>query len=165
MSLREQLQSDLAQAMRDRDEIRKGALRMLVAAVRNAEIPAAPGKDLDEAELARRAAEDHHLSDDAVLAVIQKQVKQRQDSIDQYRKANRDDLAAKEEAEIAVFQVYLPQQAARDEIEAAARKVIADTGAAGPKDMGKVMPVLSKQFAGRADGRTINEVVRALLGS
>ncbi|MGE5596294.1 MAG: GatB/YqeY domain-containing protein [Hyphomicrobiales bacterium] len=165
MALRDQLQSDLATAMRERDETRKSVLRMLTAAVRNAEIRTPPAGATD-AELEEMAKLPPLVLDDAeVQALIQKQLKQRRDSIEQYRKAGREDLAAKEEAEAQVLESYLPKQAGRAEIEEAARKVIAETGASGPRDMGKVMPVLAKQFAGRADGRTINEVVRGLLGA
>jgi uncharacterized protein YqeY len=146
-TLKERIQSELNDALRAHDETRKIALRMLTAAVRNAEIEAR-----------------HELDDDGVIAVVQKQVKQRRESIVEFRKGNREDLAAKEEAEMAVLEVYLPQQADRSEIESAARKLIAETGASGPRDIGKVMPPLVKQFAGRADGRAINDVVRELLG-
>jgi uncharacterized protein YqeY len=94
---------------------------------------------------------------------VQKQAKQRRESILEFEKAGRKDLAAKESAELSILEEYLPRQLSRDEIEAAARAVIAQTGAAGPRDIGKVMPVLTKQLAGLADGRAINEVVRALL--
>lgn len=164
-SLKDQIQADLADAMRNREETRKTALRMLIAAIRNAEIRSAPPGATDEqlAEMAKLPP--ITLSDDEVIAVVQKQLKQRRDSIDQYQKAQRNDLAEKERAEAAILEVYLPQQATPEEIEAAARNVIAETGASGPRDMGKVMPVLSKQFAGRADGRLINETVRRLLGA
>jgi uncharacterized protein YqeY len=162
--LKDRIHADLADAMRARDETRKSALRLLMAAIRNAEIPAAPE---DEADLERIAAEGKGagLDDEAVIEVIQKQVKQRRDSIDQYRKADRQDLVDKEQAELEVLETYLPQQASRDEIEAAARKAVADTGAAGPRDMGKVMPVVMAEFKGRADGRVVSEVVRSLLGA
>lgn len=157
MPLRDQIQADLAEAMRARDETRKSVLRMLVAAIKNAEIPA-EGETTGEGGA-------RQLDDAEVINVIQKQLKQRRDSIEQYRKAGRDDLADREAAEADVLTSYLPKQATREEIEEAARKVIAETGASGPRDMGKVMPVLTKQLAGRADGRTINEVVRQLLGA
>ncbi len=157
MPLRDQIQADLAEAMRARDETRKSVLRMLVAAIKNAEIPA-EGETTGEGGA-------RQLDDAEVINVIQKQLKQRRDSIEQYRKAGRDDLADREAAEADVLTSYLPKQATREEIEEAARKVIAETGASGPRDMGKVMPVLTKQLAGRADGRTINEVVRQLLNS
>ncbi len=164
-SLKERIQADLADAMRNREETRKSALRMLIAAIRNAEIRTAPPGATDE-QLAEMAKLPPIVLDDGeVLSVIQKQLKQRRDSIDQYTKANRADLAEKEAAEAVILETYLPQQATAEEIEAAANKVIAETGASGPRDMGKVMPVLTKQFAGRADGRLINETVRRLLGA
>jgi hypothetical protein len=160
-TLKDKIQADLTDAMRARDETRKSALRMLMAAIRNAEIPAAPE---DEAALeAMAAAGKPGLSDEAVTEVIQKQVKQRRDSIDSFRKANREDLVAKEQAELTILEVYLPQQAPREEIEAFAASVVAETGASGPRDIGKVMPRVVAEFKGRADGRILNEVVRGLL--
>lgn len=147
-SLKDQIQNDLADAMRNKQEIRKSALRMLIAAIKNTEIEAR--KPLDDA---------------AVVTVIQKQVKQRRESIVEFQKGNRQDLVDKESAEAEVLEAYLPEQASTEEIEAAAKKVVAETGATGPRDIGKVMPVLTKQFAGRADGRVISEIVRGLLGS
>ena len=147
-TLTDRIHADLTESMRNREETRKSALRMLTAALKNAEIEAR--KPLD---------------DEAAVAVVQKQAKQRRESILEFRKANRDDLVQKEEAELAVLETYLPQQVNRSEVEAAARKLVAETGASGPRDIGKVMPPLVKQFAGRADGRMINEVVRELLGS
>lgn len=147
--LEARINDDLKQAMRDRDTVTRDALRLLSAALQNARIDVGPGAELD---------------DDAAAAVIQKQVKQRRESIIEFEKANRQDLVDKERAELDVFERYMPQQASREEIEAAARKVIADTGASGPRDIGKVMPVLVQQFAGRADGREINAVVRELIG-
>ncbi|MEO8541360.1 MAG: GatB/YqeY domain-containing protein [bacterium] len=164
-SLRETLHSDLSDAMRAKDEVRKTALRMLITAVRNAEIRTAPAGATDE-QLAEMAKLPPLVLDDSeVLAIVQKQLKQRRDSIDQFEKAKREDLAAKERAEAVILEAYLPQQASAEEIEAAAAKIIAETGASGPREMGKVMPLLTKQFAGRADGRLINETVRRLLGA
>lgn len=148
-SLQEQIQADLSDAMRARDEVRKSSLRMLIAALKNAQIE----------------ARTDHLEDAAVLAMVQKQVKQRRESVMEFRKGNREDLVAIEEAEIEVLSAYLPAQVSREEIVAAARKLVAETGAAGPRDMGKVMPALTKQFGASADGRTISEVVRELLGT
>lgn len=147
-TLQERIQSELGDAIRARDEVRKTALRMLIAAVKNAEIEAR--KPLD---------------DDGVITVIQKQVKQRRESIVEFEKGKRPDLVAREQAELAILEVYLPEQASREELEAAARKVVAETGASGPRDLGKVMPTLTKQFAGRADGRVLSEIVRGLLGA
>ena len=147
-TLQARIQSELGDAMRARDETRKSALRMLLAAIKYAEIEAR-----------------QPLDDTAIVAVVQKQVKQRRESILEFKKANRQALVDKEEGEMAVLEVYLPQQADRSEIEAAARKLVAETGASGPRDIGKVMPPLVRQFAGRADGRLINEIVRDLLGA
>jgi len=145
-TLRERIQSDLHDAMRARDEIRKSTLRMLTAAVKNADIEAR--SPLDDA---------------GVVVVAQKQVKQRRESILEFEKGGRADLVAREQAELEIIQGYLPQQAERSEVEAAARRVIAESGAATQRDIGKVMPVLTREFAGRADGRMINEIVRSLL--
>ena len=147
-TLQEQIQAKLADAMRSKDETAKTALRMLTAAVKNAAIEAR--KDLDDA---------------AVLAVIQKQVKQRRESVEEFKKANRTDLVEKEEAELTVLATFLPAQASREEIVAAAKAAIAESGASSPKDMGKVMPILTKKLGATADGRTISEVVKELLGS
>ncbi len=144
---RSKSKADLRRRHGAREETRKPALRIHWA-IKNTEID--QGKVLD---------------DDAVVGVIQKQVKQRRESIIEFEKGHRMDLVEKEAAEAKVLEGYLPEQASPQEIEAAVRKVIAETGASGPRDMGKVMPVLTRQFAGRADGRAINEVVRRLLGS
>lgn len=146
MSLNEQLSANLKEALKAKDERRKNVLRFLLAAVHNAEIEA--GKELD---------------DGGVLTIISKQVKQRRDSIEEFRKGGRDDLVANEEAEVALLMDYLPQQMSRDEITAEAKKVIAETGAQGSSDKGKVMPVLIDKLRGRAEGRDINEVVTELL--
>jgi len=146
MSLKERLNSDLREAMRSSDELRKSALRLALAALHNAEIEA--GSELDES---------------AVLGVLAKEAKQRRESIEEFRKGGREDLVAHEEAQLAVIEPYLPQQMTREEIVEAARAVIAGVGAKGAGDKGKVMPVLISQLRGRADGREINAVVTELL--
>ena len=147
-SLKDRIQEDLRAALRAKDEPRKAALRMLGAAIHNAEIDA--GGDLDEA---------------GQLAVLQRQVKQRRESIEEFRKAGRTDLVEREESELAAFTGYLPEEVSRDEIVAAAREAIAAAGATGPRDIGEVMPGLIERFRGRADGKVISEVVREQLGS
>ena len=146
MSLKDKLSDDLKQALREGDDVRKRTLRLLMAVVHNAEIE--KGAALD---------------DSGTLAVIAKQAKQRRESAEEFRKGNRPDLVEREEAEAAVLDAYLPAAVSRDEIMAAARKVIAEVGAQGPRDIGKVMPVLVKQLAGRAEGGEISAVVRELL--
>ncbi len=132
--------------MRERDERRRSVLRMTLAALRNAKIAA--GHELDDAD---------------AMGVLAKEAKRRRESIEEFRKAGRDDLVEKEEAELALLSPYLPQQLSREEIQTAARQIVQETGASGPKDIGKVMPVLMQQFHGRADGREVSEVVRELL--
>lgn len=152
-TLKDQLNADLRDALRSNDEMRKATLRLLLTAVRNAEIPAE-----GSAETGRR-----ELDDAGVLEIIRRQVKQRRDSVEAYTKANRPDLAAKEEAEVAILSAYLPQQLGRDEIAAVARSVIERVGASGPADKGKVMPAVMAELKGRAEGREINAVVTELL--
>jgi uncharacterized protein YqeY len=148
MSLKEQLANDLKDAIRQRDEARKIAIRLTLTAIKTSEVE--KGSELDDA---------------AVLTQIARQVKQRRESIDAYKKAEREDLVAQEESELAVLQAYLPKQMSREEIVQAAREVIAEVGASGPGDKGKVMSVLVKRLAGRAEGREINEVVTEILAS
>lgn len=146
-SLRERLRDDLKDAMRARDAVRRNTIRLVEAAIKNAEIE-------------KRGAE---LSEQDIQAILQRQVKQRQDSIEQYEQANRPDLADAERAEIAVIEVYLPQQLSRAEIETAARDAIDQLGATGPNDRGKVMGRLMSQLRGQADGAIVNAVVSDLL--
>lgn len=146
--LKQKLSDDLKQAMRDGDKVRRSVIRLVMAAIKNAEI-------------ARQAT----LNDTDILGVIAKEVRQRHESIEAFRQGNRQDLVAQEEAELAVLTEYLPQQMTREEIIAAARQVIAEVGAQGPSDKGKVMPKLIAQLKGRADGREINAVVTELLSS
>ncbi|KKL45593.1 hypothetical protein LCGC14_2354040 [marine sediment metagenome] len=148
MSLKEQLANDLKDAIRGGDEARKTAIRMATWAIKNAEVE-------------KGAA----LSDADVLSLIGREAKQRRESIEEFRKGGRQDLVEKEEAELEVLQAYLPPQVSRDEIVQAAREVIAEVDAGGPGDKGKVMSVLVKRLAGRAEGREINEVVTEILAS
>ena len=148
MSLKDQLAEDLKDAMRARDEIRKSAIRMAIAAIKNAEIAA--GKAFQDAD---------------VLGVLAKQVKQRRESIEEFQKGGRQDLVDQEAAEMKFLAAYMPPSISRDEIVAEARKVIEEVGARGPSDKGKVMQALMPRLTGRAEGREINEVVTELLTS
>lgn len=147
-TLKQKLSDDLKQAMRSGDVLKKSTIRMLMAAINNAEI-------------ARQAK----MEDSDIFGVISKEVRQRRESIEAFKQGNRQDLVDKETAEIEVLQGYLPQQMSREEIVQAARQVMAEIGAEGPGDKGKVMPKLIAQLKGRADGREINEVVSELLSS
>ena len=147
MTLSERLEAAMRDAMRARDEMRTQTLRMAMAAAHNQKI--AKGRDL---------------TDDEVVDVLTRQVKQRRESIAMYRDAGRDDRAALEESEAAILAEFLPEQLGEDEIEALARAAIESTGAAGPGDLGRVMGTLSPQTKGRADGRLVSDVVRRLLG-
>ncbi len=145
-SLKDKLNNDLKQALKSGDTTKRNVIRLVLAAVNNAEI-----------------AKQAKLTDGDILGVFQKEVRQRQESITAFKQGNRPDLVAIEEAEMAVLQTYLPQQANRDEILAAAKRIIEETGARGPADKGKVMPKLIAEFKGKADGRDINAVVSELL--
>jgi hypothetical protein len=145
-ALRQKLDNELKQALRSGDTVRRSVIRLVLAAVNNAEI-------------ARQAK----LEDGDILGVIAKEARQREESISAFKQGNRPDLVAQEEAELAILKGYLPQQMTRDEIVAEARQVIAEVGAQGPGDKGKVMPKLIAKLKGRADGREINAVVTELL--
>ncbi len=146
MELTERLNADLREAIRARDELRRTTIRLVLSALHNAEIAAQ--RPLDEA-----MAQD----------VLRTQVKQRRESIEQYRNAGRDDLAAKEEAELGIILAYMPAQLGRDEVVGEARRIIDEVGATGPADMRRVMPPLMERLRNRADGRMVSEVVRELL--
>ena len=148
MSLKDQLAEDLKDAMRQGDDTRKSALRMAIAAIKNAEVAAI--KQFDDAE---------------VIGVIGKQAKQRRESIEEFGKANRQDLVDKEAAELKVLETYLPAQMSREDVIAVARKVVEEAGAKGPSDKGRVMAALMPRLAGQADGKTVNEVVTELLAN
>jgi uncharacterized protein len=168
MTLKEQLTHDLHDAMRSGDERKKIALRMLLAAIKNAEIGSVPDRVLDQDDPGNENVQPDvrsrgELDDEGVLNVVKREVKQRKDSIDAFSKAGRQDLVDKEQAELDVLSAYMPAQMSREDIEVAARAVIAETGAKGPSDKGKVMPKLVAQLKDLADGRDINAVVTQLL--
>jgi len=148
VGLRQKLWDDLKQAMRGRDKVRRSVIRLVIAAIGNAEI-----------------AKQDALDDTDILGIIAKEIRQRRESIEAFKLGNRQDLVAQEEAELAILNEYLPQQMTREEIVVAARQVIEEIGAQGPGDKGKVMPKLIAQLKGKADGREINAVVTELLTS
>jgi len=146
MTLSDRLEAAMRDAMRARDERRTQTLRMAMAAAHNQRI--ARGRDL---------------TDDEVVDVLTKQVKQRRESIEMYRGAGRDDRADAEEAEAAILAEFLPAQLSTEEVEAIAREAISESGATSPADLGRVMGVLSPRTKGRADGRAVSDTVRRLL--
>ena len=147
MSLKERMQTELKEAMKAHDEIKVSTLRLLNSAIKN--------KEIDERK---------PLDDEGLLAILSTAAKQRRESIEQYEKGGRQDLADKEKAELAIIQGYLPQQLSKDEVAAVIKETIAETGAAGAKDMGKVMKALMPKVKGKADGKLVNELVKELLG-
>jgi len=146
--LKQKLTDELKQAMKAGDTVKRSTIRLVMAAINNAEI-------------ARQAA----LEDGDILGIIAKEVKRHQESIEAFKQGKRQDLVDSEEAEMAILQEYLPQQVTREEIVEAARRIIEEVGAQGIGDKGKVMPKIIAQLKGRADGREINEVVTELLQS
>ncbi|MFK7964789.1 MAG: GatB/YqeY domain-containing protein [Burkholderiaceae bacterium] len=147
MSLKAQITDDMKAAMRSKEAQRLSAIRMLIAAVKQ--------KEIDE---------QIELDDAQTLAIVDKLIKQRRDSVEQYDKAGRDDLAQIERFEIDVLSAYMPAQASDEDVAAAIQAAIAQTGAQGMKDMGKVMGVLKQQLAGRADMGKLSGQVKAALG-
>lgn len=144
-TLADRIPADLKEAMKARDTVRLNVIRALKTAMTNAAIEKGGlGTTLDDAE---------------VTAVIRKQLKQRQDSYQQFKAAGRDELADKEQAEIAILEDYLPQALSQAEIEALVDSVIAETGATSKADMGKVMKLAQERSAGRADGKTLSQEV------
>ena len=146
MSLREQINDDLKTAMRSGETVRRDTIRLLTAALKQREV--------DERKT---------LSDVDVLAVIEKMIKQRRDSISQFEQGGRQDLADKEMQELTLLQTYMPQAMAEDELAAAIAAAVTETGAAGPADIGKVMAVLKLKLAGRADMGKVSAAVKAQL--
>lgn len=146
MSLKEQLNAGMKEAMKAREDLRLSVIRMVRSAVHNREID-----------------QKQELDDQGIIEVLSTLVKQRRESIRLYQEGNRPDLVEKEEAELAVLLGFLPAQLTPEEISALVGRVIAETGASGPKDMGKVMKAVTPLIAGRADGKTVSDLVRQQL--
>lgn len=147
MSLKELLKADLKDAMRAKELVRRDSIRAINTMIKQVEVD-----------------ERVELEDADIIKLIQRGIKQRQEAAIQYKEASREDLEAKELEQIVIFQAYLPQQLTDEELETGMKEIIATVGATTMKDMGKVMGVASKQFAGVADGKRINETVKKLLG-
>jgi len=146
MGLKERIQADMQKAAKERNSLALSALRMALAAIKNKEIETRG-----------------EIGGDAVLKVLATMVKQRRESIELFERGGRSDLAGKETAEIDVLEAYLPKPLTDAEVESLVREAIAAAGAKSPADMGRVMKELMPKVAGRADGKTVNEIVRRLL--
>ncbi len=147
MTLEQQIQKDIMEAMKAHDESRLNATRGIKS----------------EILLAKTSGAEHGLSDADVLKIIRKLVKQRKESAELYTQGNRPELAEKELAEMKVMEAYLPKALSEDEVRNILKGIVAEVGAAGPKDMGKVMGAATKRLAGQADGRLISTIVKELL--
>ena len=148
MDLQQQLSVDLKDAMRSRDERRKLAIRAVRAAITNAEVE-------------RRRS----LTEDEILALVAREVKQRRESITYFQEGGREDLVAQEQAEIDALEKYLPRQLSTEEIRSEAQRVIEEVGATSPRDMGRVMREVMPAMRGRADGGQVSQIVRELLAA
>ncbi|MGH2307742.1 GatB/YqeY domain-containing protein [Aliarcobacter sp. ERUVET-8] len=146
MSLKEKLNEDLKQAMRDKEVVKRDSIRAINTMIKQVEVD--ERRVLDDAE---------------VIKLIQRGIKQREEAISQYSAASRDDLVQKEQEQVDVFMLYLPKQLSDVELENGMKEIIGEVGATSLKDMGKVMGAASKKFAGVADGKRINEMVKKLL--
>ena len=146
MSLKEQLKEDLKTAMRDKEVVKRDSIRTINTMIKQVEVD-----------------ERREIDNEEVIKLIQRGIKQREEAITQYKAASRDDLVSKEQEQIDVFMLYLPAQISDEELESGMKEIIAQTAALSMKDMGKVMGIATKKFAGVADGKRINEMVKKLL--
>ena len=149
MGLKEKLQADLTEAIRSRNEVKSGTIRMLLSAITNEEVAGKAAKVLTDAE---------------IITVLSRETKKRREAVEAFTAAKRDDLANKEKAEAAVIAQYLPEQLSEAEIKKMIADAIAETNAAGPAGMGLVMKVLQPKIAGKADGGIVSALVKAALG-
>ena len=147
MSLKEQLKDDLKTAMRDKDIVKRDSIRAVNTMIKQIEV--------DERK---------ELNDEDIIKLLQRGIKQREESIAQYKAASREDLIEKEQGQIDVFSLYLPKQLSDEELESAMKDIIESVGATSMKDMGKIMGPAKAKIGGSADGKRINEMVKKLLG-
>ena len=146
MSLKDQIQREIKQAMKEKDHVKLSTLRLLMSEIKNKEIDA--GGELEEAD---------------ILSLVQKAAKQRKESIEQYRKGGRDELADREQQELEILNAYLPQQLSGEELAEIIKQAMERCGATSPRDMGKVMKEVMPAVKGKADGKEVNAMVRTLL--
>ncbi len=146
MSLNEKIVEDLKKAMKSKDQLRVSCLRMLKTSLKN-----------------KQVEKGRELTDEEIQATLSSMVKKGKEAAEEFRKAGREDLAAKEEQETKIFYEYLPQQLGREEIERIVKEIISELSASGPKDLGKVMKMAMARMAGQAQGKEVNEIARKLL--
>jgi uncharacterized protein YqeY len=146
--LEQRITEELKKAIRSREETRVSCLRLLKASIKN-----------------KQVEKGRELADEEVIGLISSAIKKGKESVEAFRKGRREDLATKEEDEIMILQEYLPKQLGTEEIEKAVREVVSQLGATGPKDLGKVMKEAMVRMAGRADGKTVNEIARSVLNN
>ncbi len=147
-SLKERLQNDLKTAMKEKDKFKRDVVRFVMSAIKQIEV--------DERK---------ELSDADIEAILVKQIKQRNDSIEQFREGGREDLVEKNERELEILRSYLPEPMSEDEVRAVLSEIIVETGAQGMKDMGRVMGEAKKRIGSRAEGKLINQIAKELLGA
>ena len=178
-SLKEKLNNDLKQALRNGEKVKLGTIRMVLSAAKNAEMAKRAklmvatankaGTELNKLELSpgqiAEISKQAELEDADIITVIAREIKQRNESIEAYKLGNRPDLVAVEEAELAVLLTYMPKQVSHEEVVAIAQRILTEVGARGPGDKGKVMPKIIGELKGKADGKEINAVVTELLSA
>ena len=147
MSLKQQLKDDVKVAMREKNIVKRDSIRSINTMIKQIEVD-----------------ERIELADEDIIKLIQKGIKQREEAISQFKEAKRDDLVQKEQEQVDIFKLYLPEQMSDEKLESGMKEIIEQVGATSMKDMGKVMGTASKKFAGVADGKRINEMVKKLLG-
>lgn len=146
MSLKQRLTDELKSAMKNKDKLRKNVITMIRS-------------DIKQIEVDKRV----DLTDDGIIDIISKQAKQRKDSIDEFKKGSREDLAKQAEQELQILKEYLPEQLSEEEIEVIVKEVVSDIGATSMKEMGKIMAAVMPKLKGRADGKIVNQIVRNIL--
>ena len=159
-AMMQKLNEDLKQSMRDKTEVRTSTIRLLISAIRYAEMKK---QDVEFNKHPDADLKQITMSDADILGVVAKEIKQREDSIEAYKAGNRQDLVDKEAAEMAILKIYMPQQMSQADVIEEAKKAIAEAGAKGPSDKGKVMGKLVAKLKGKADGKLINDAVTDLL--
>jgi hypothetical protein len=163
MNLREKIDQDFKEAFKSKNESQLSTLRLLLAALKNKEVE--KRTRLSKSEAIEKLEELSRLSEEEIIEVISSEIKKRRDAAEQYKKGSRPELAAKEEEEIIVLTVYLPEQLGEEELTRIIKAAIAETGASSPKDMGRLMGALMPKVKGKADGSLVSKIVKEQLGA